>query len=162
MVKFKDFSRHLSVCQVLFKANLITKDFSRHSCIFKYISSMYEPSVVRHVTDCTMQPGPCSGELSMNLGDMICGIGNSWAYLMFNNKSTVCLLMTSLIYISQRKATIKRKPRSNEFNENMIRVKLHISHFKEKTYLHDLWPFIHILASLCSWADWILKDLAPR
>ena len=36
MVKFKDFSRPLSVFQVLFKANLIFKDFSRQSYIFKY------------------------------------------------------------------------------------------------------------------------------
>ena len=43
MVKFKDFSRRLSVFQVLFKANLIFKDFSRQSCIFKYFSSLCEP-----------------------------------------------------------------------------------------------------------------------
>ena len=43
MVKFKDFLRPLSVFQVLFKANLIFKDFSRQSCIFKYFSSMCEP-----------------------------------------------------------------------------------------------------------------------
>ena len=43
MVKFKDFSRPLSVFQVLFKANLIFKDFSRQSCIFKYFSSLCEP-----------------------------------------------------------------------------------------------------------------------
>ena len=40
MVKFKDFSRPLSVFQVLFKENFIFKDFSRQSCIFKYF---YEP-----------------------------------------------------------------------------------------------------------------------
>ena len=34
MVKFKDFSRPLSVFQVLFKANLFSKDFSRQSCIY--------------------------------------------------------------------------------------------------------------------------------
>ena len=34
MVKFKDFSRPLSVFQVLFKANFIFKDFSRQSCIY--------------------------------------------------------------------------------------------------------------------------------
>ena len=33
----------LSIFQVLFKANLILKDFSRQSCIFKYFSSLYEP-----------------------------------------------------------------------------------------------------------------------
>ena len=43
MVKFKDFSRPLSVFQVLFKANLIFKDFSRQSCIFMYFSSLWEP-----------------------------------------------------------------------------------------------------------------------
>ena len=42
MVKFKDFSKPLSVFQVLFKANLIFKDFSRQSCIFKYFSSLCE------------------------------------------------------------------------------------------------------------------------
>ena len=44
MVKIKDFSRPLSVFQVLFKANLIFKDFSRQSCIFKCFSSLCEPS----------------------------------------------------------------------------------------------------------------------
>ena len=29
--------------QVLFKANLIFKDFSRQSCLFKYFSSLCEP-----------------------------------------------------------------------------------------------------------------------
>ena len=45
MVKFKDFSSPLSVFPVLFKTNLIFKDFSRQSCIFKlkYISSLCEP-----------------------------------------------------------------------------------------------------------------------
>ena len=43
MVKFKDFSRPFSVFQVLFKANLIFKDFSRQSCIFKYFSNLCEP-----------------------------------------------------------------------------------------------------------------------
>ena len=42
LIKFKDFSRSLSVFQVLFKANLTVKDFSRHSCIFKYFSSLCE------------------------------------------------------------------------------------------------------------------------
>ena len=46
MVKFKDFSRPLSVFQVLFKANLIFKDFSKQSCIFKYFSSLPKPCVV--------------------------------------------------------------------------------------------------------------------
>ena len=43
MVKFKDFSRPLSVFQVLFKANFIFKDFTRQACIFKYFSSLCEP-----------------------------------------------------------------------------------------------------------------------
>ena len=43
MVKIKDFSRPLSVFQVLFKTNLIFKDFSRQSCIFKYFSSLCKP-----------------------------------------------------------------------------------------------------------------------
>ena len=41
--KFKDFSSHLSVFQVLFKVNFIFKDFSRQSCIFKYFSSLCKP-----------------------------------------------------------------------------------------------------------------------
>ena len=40
MVKFKDFLKLLSVFQVLFKANLIFKDFSRQTCLFKYFSSL--------------------------------------------------------------------------------------------------------------------------
>ena len=43
MVKFKDFPWPLSVFQVLFKANLFFKEFSRQSCIFKYFSSLWEP-----------------------------------------------------------------------------------------------------------------------
>ena len=43
MVKFKDFSRPLSVFQVLFNASLIFKDFSKQSCIFKYFSSLCVP-----------------------------------------------------------------------------------------------------------------------
>ena len=43
MVKFKDFSRPLSVFQVFFKANSIFKDFSRQFCIFKDFSSLCEP-----------------------------------------------------------------------------------------------------------------------
>ena len=53
MVKFKDFSRPLSVFQVLFKINLIFKDFSRQSCIFKYFSSLCEPCA-----KCDFDPGP--------------------------------------------------------------------------------------------------------
>ena len=40
MVKFKDFSRPLYDFPVLFKADLIFKDFSRQSCIFKFFSSL--------------------------------------------------------------------------------------------------------------------------
>ena len=43
MVKFKDFSRPLSVFQVLYKANFIFKNVSTQSRIFKYFSSLYEP-----------------------------------------------------------------------------------------------------------------------
>ena len=47
MVKFKDFSKPLSVFQVLFKVNLIFKEFSRQSCIFKYFSSLCEPCFIK-------------------------------------------------------------------------------------------------------------------
>ena len=40
---FKDFSRPLSDFPVLFKADLIFKDFSRKPSKFKYSSSLYEP-----------------------------------------------------------------------------------------------------------------------
>ena len=39
----KDFSRHLSDFPVLFKADLIFKDFSRKPSNFKYFSSVCEP-----------------------------------------------------------------------------------------------------------------------
>ena len=42
MVKYKEFSRHLSVFQVLFKANLNFKVFSRQSLILKDFSSMWD------------------------------------------------------------------------------------------------------------------------
>ena len=45
MVKFKDFSRHLSDVPVLFKADSIFKDFTRQPKIFKYFSSLCEPWV---------------------------------------------------------------------------------------------------------------------
>ena len=48
MVKFKNFSRPLSVFPVLFKANLIFKDFSRQFCIFKYFSSLCEPCQIQN------------------------------------------------------------------------------------------------------------------
>ena len=43
MVKFKYFSRPLSIFQVFFKGNFIFKDFSRQSCLFKYFSILCEP-----------------------------------------------------------------------------------------------------------------------
>ena len=49
MVKFMNYSRPLSVFQVLFKASLIFKDFSRQSCIFKYFSSLCESCIVTSV-----------------------------------------------------------------------------------------------------------------
>ena len=57
--KFKDFSRPLSVFQVLFKASLIFKDFSRQFCIFKDFSSLCEPCpnkciINTHITICTV------------------------------------------------------------------------------------------------------------
>ena len=41
--EFKDFSRPLSDFPVLFKADLIFKDFSRKPSKFKYFSSLCEP-----------------------------------------------------------------------------------------------------------------------
>ena len=41
----------LSYFPVLFKADLIFKDFSRQSCIFKYFSSLCEPCVSYSFTD---------------------------------------------------------------------------------------------------------------
>ena len=43
IVEFKDFSRLLSDFPVLFKADLIFKDFSRKPPKFKYFSSLCEP-----------------------------------------------------------------------------------------------------------------------
>ena len=45
IVEFKDFSRLLSDFSVLFKADLIFKDFSRKPTKFKYFSSLCEPWV---------------------------------------------------------------------------------------------------------------------
>ena len=50
IVKFKDFSRSLSVFQVLFKANLVFKDFLRRSCIFKYFKFQACANPVLQVT----------------------------------------------------------------------------------------------------------------
>ena len=46
MVEFKDFSRLLSDFLVLFKADLIFKDFSRKPSKFKYFSSLCEPCYI--------------------------------------------------------------------------------------------------------------------
>ena len=43
IVDFKDFLRFLSDFPVLFKADLIFKDFSRKPSKFKYFSSLCEP-----------------------------------------------------------------------------------------------------------------------
>ena len=43
--EFKDFSRLLSYFPLLFKADLIFKDFSRKPSKFKYFSSLCEPVV---------------------------------------------------------------------------------------------------------------------
>ena len=43
IVEFKDISRLLSDFPVLFKADLIFKDFSRKPSKFKYFSSLCEP-----------------------------------------------------------------------------------------------------------------------
>ena len=43
IVEFKDFSRLLSDFPVLFKADLIFKDFSRKPSKLKYFSSLFEP-----------------------------------------------------------------------------------------------------------------------
>ena len=43
IVEFKDFSRLLSDFPVIFKADLIFKDFSRKASKFKYFSSLWEP-----------------------------------------------------------------------------------------------------------------------
>ena len=45
VVEFKDFSRLLRDFPVLFKADLIFKDFSRKPSKFKYFSSLCEPLV---------------------------------------------------------------------------------------------------------------------
>ena len=47
IVEFKDFSRLLSDFPVLFKADLIFKNFSRKPSKFKYFSSLCEPCVHR-------------------------------------------------------------------------------------------------------------------
>ena len=44
-----DLSRPLSFFQLLFKANLIFKDFSRQSCILKNFSSLCEPCIYSQI-----------------------------------------------------------------------------------------------------------------
>ena len=51
IVEFKDFSRFLSDFQVLFKADLIFKDFSRKPSKFKYFSSLCETCCYRGPAD---------------------------------------------------------------------------------------------------------------
>ena len=65
MVKFKDFSRSLSVFQVLFKADFIFKDFSRQSCIFKYFSSLCEPCDCPIIDNVIKNPKYESQEVTM-------------------------------------------------------------------------------------------------
>ena len=82
MVKFKDFSRPLSVFQVLFKANLIFKDFSRQSCIFKYFSSLSQPwritLLCQYRKTCVKRPHSkiqkigFQDQLSLNAGQKYC------------------------------------------------------------------------------------------
>ena len=48
IVEFKDFSRLLRDFPVLFKADLIFKDFSRKPYKFKYFSSLCEPCSHSH------------------------------------------------------------------------------------------------------------------
>ena len=47
IVEFKDLSRLLSDFPVLFKVDLIFKDFSRKASKFKYFSSLCEPCIHR-------------------------------------------------------------------------------------------------------------------
>ena len=58
--------------QVLFKANLIFKDFSRQTCIFKYFSSLCKPCI-RVCTVCLLKPNQClEKELQYLLKIIIC------------------------------------------------------------------------------------------
>ena len=61
MVKFNNFSRPLSVFQVLFKANLNFKDFSRQPCIFQVLfkpvgTLLYLPKLTIY-KEAMIQPG---------------------------------------------------------------------------------------------------------
>ena len=64
MVKFKDFSRPLSVFQVPFNASLIFKDFSRQSCIFKYFSGLCEPCILLDLLNSLQKSNKMTGEVS--------------------------------------------------------------------------------------------------
>ena len=58
IVEFKDFSRLLSDFPVLFKADLIFKDFSRKASKFKYFSSLCNPVeclVILHAFLCLLR-----------------------------------------------------------------------------------------------------------
>ena len=48
LVKFKDFSRPLSDFPVLFKAELIFKDYSSKPSKFKFFPSLCEPSLIAY------------------------------------------------------------------------------------------------------------------
>ena len=51
IVEFKDFSRRLSDFPVLFKTDLIFKDFAKKSSKFKYFSSLCEPCLTENCLD---------------------------------------------------------------------------------------------------------------
>ena len=72
MVKFKDFSRPLSVFQKLFKANLIFKDFSRQSYIFKHFEGSYRLDKTKF-TDIFPDANP-------NFPDITFPVGETWLY----------------------------------------------------------------------------------
>ena len=91
MVKFKDFSRPLSVFQVLFKANFIFKDFSRQSCIFKFFSSLCEPWTFRFF---------CLENIrfeQINLWPSMVDITYSWHTFCQQNLFLACALFTITI-----------------------------------------------------------------
>ena len=52
MVKFKDFSRPLSVFQVLFKANLVFKDFSDSPVYTSTFQACANPEFAIHSMEC--------------------------------------------------------------------------------------------------------------
>ena len=102
MVKFKDFSRPLSVFQVLFKANVIFKDFSRQSCIVKYFSSMCEPCQINGHQQCQIR---IFTELSMSsLGHKVSFCFFLFLYVPVNN---VLVKWTGLPGLNQYKSEDK-------------------------------------------------------